>query len=142
MNKQAAILLAAAAMVAGCSKVESPKTATKPPTPTATLPSLTQEQAATAAPQSAPAPASAVVPTVAAEAPAATADANAPKRLTEQEVTMLNYAVYKYKEQFGRFPKSLQDMIGTPHLARVPVTPPDQKLVYDPATGSVSVAKP
>ncbi|MBI3192023.1 MAG: hypothetical protein HYZ36_05100 [Pedosphaera parvula] len=141
MNKKTAILLAAVAIVAGCSKVESPKTAAKPPTPTAPLPSMAQEQSA-AAPQNAPALASAVAATVAAEAPAATADANAPKRLTEQEVTMLNYAVYKYKEQFGRFPKSLQDMIGTPHLARVPVTPPDQKLVYDPTSGLVSVAKP
>lgn len=136
------ILLATGLILAGCSKVEEPKPAAKQSAPPPTLPTSSQDKGAVAPPESAPPAPGAVASTPPAPVAATAPDVNAPKRLTDQEVTMLNYAVYKYKEQFGRFPKSLQEMVGTPHLTRVPVTPPDQKLIYDPAIGLVKVVSP
>lgn len=143
MKIHVSILLMAGLVIAGCAKVEDSKPAAQQKAAPKALPSLSAEKQ-TSSPAAlgntaAPAAASATVP---ATTPVGAADANGPKRLTDQELTVLNYAVYKYKEQFGHFPKSLQDMVGTPHLARVPVTPPDQKIVYDPATGIVKTEKP
>jgi hypothetical protein len=60
--------------------------------------------------------------------------------LTEREVAMLNYAVYKYREEVGRLPKSLQEMVGKT-LPRMPQIHPSEKLNYDPSTGLIKVEK-
>jgi hypothetical protein len=60
--------------------------------------------------------------------------------LTEQGLAMLNYAVYKFKEDTGRNPKSLQEMVGKT-LPRIPVTHPSERLIYDPNTGQIKVEK-
>ncbi len=144
MKKHVLVLLMVSLAVVGCAKVEESKPAAQQKAAPNVLPSLSvAKEAPASAALGRPAPTvDAASAAVQATAPAGTADPNAPKRLTDQELTVLNYAVYKYKEQFGRFPKSLQEMVGTPHLARVPVTPPDQKIVYDPTTGIVKTEKP
>jgi hypothetical protein len=53
---------------------------------------------------------------------------------------MLNYAVYKFREETGRLPRTIQEMIGK-NLPRMPRTHPSEKIVYDPNTGLVKVEK-
>ncbi|MBI3876299.1 MAG: hypothetical protein HY300_10165 [Verrucomicrobia bacterium] len=60
--------------------------------------------------------------------------------LTLQQVTMLNYAVSKFREENGRLPRSLQEMVGK-NLPRMPRTHPSERLVYDPNTGMIKVEK-
>jgi hypothetical protein len=61
--------------------------------------------------------------------------------LTEREVAMLNYAVYKFREENGRLPKNFQEMVAKKNLPRMPVTHPSEKLNYDPNTGLIKVEK-
>lgn len=60
---------------------------------------------------------------------------------TEDDIAILNYAVYMYKEEFGHYPASLERMVGTAHLRSVPMLPAGQRLNYDPQSGSVTLAQ-
>jgi hypothetical protein len=60
--------------------------------------------------------------------------------MTEREVMMLNYAVYKFREDTGRNPKSLQEMVGKT-LPRMPRIHSSEKLNYNPQNGMITVEK-
>jgi hypothetical protein len=62
------------------------------------------------------------------------------KSLNVEELMQLNYAIYKFKEEFGRNPKSLQEMLGKT-LVRVPKLPAGETLMYNPQTGKATIEK-
>ncbi|MEW6304243.1 MAG: hypothetical protein AB1705_12270 [Verrucomicrobiota bacterium] len=121
-----------------------------------------KEQPAPAAP-AAPAPAAKplALPEVGAPEPAPTAEtavataqeaapveipADAPlggdgRPLTQDEVNLLNYGIYMYKEEKGQLPPSLEEAVKARYIARLPKLPQGERFDYDPKTGLVKVQK-
>lgn len=63
------------------------------------------------------------------------------KKSTEGKlaIAQLEQAVNYYKIENGSFPKSLDDLLSSDHLSRMPKVPYKTKLSYDPNTGKVDI---
>jgi len=57
------------------------------------------------------------------------------------DVSFLTQAIQMFNVQEGRNPKSLQELVPN-YVGKLPEAPIGMRLVYDPATGVVKVAKP
>lgn len=56
------------------------------------------------------------------------------------DVSSLTKAVQMFHISEGRFPKDLEELVTLKYMAKIPEAPHGQKIVYDPATGQVTVA--
>lgn len=65
------------------------------------------------------------------------------KLLAEKTVDVagISQAVQMFVAQEGRYPKSLNELIEQQFLTQIPKAPHGMKIVYDPASGRVSVVK-
>lgn len=53
----------------------------------------------------------------------------------------LQQALQQFRAAEDRWPASLDELVRSGFLARVPVLPAGQRLVYDPGTGAVSIRR-
>lgn len=61
------------------------------------------------------------------------------RALTEQEIGLLNYGIYMFKEEKGRYPSSLQEAVTARYIARLPELPSGQSYQYDATSGQVKI---
>lgn len=147
-------MLIAVVATVGCNRQEAQPPATPPPTktqaPSAALPSLAPPPPPSGnVASNVAAPASVVVPgadTAAAQAQAGAASDDEPlggkgRPLTEQEKSLLNYGIYMFKEEKGRYPKDLNEAVATRYIRRLPQLPAGESLKYDASSGTVTVIK-
>jgi hypothetical protein len=65
---------------------------------------------------------------------------NAKKKAVKTvDVSSLTRAVQMFYVSEGRFPKDLKELVTLQYIAKIPEAPYGQKIVYDPATGQVTV---
>jgi hypothetical protein len=113
MKYCASILAAAAAMSCGCGDSSKPGT-----------------------------PANTVSNTVSAPMNYISASVQAEKYAQKQiDLAFLNQAVQQFQAGEGRLPKSLQELVETHYLRKMPDVPYGYKINYDPNTGAVTVVK-
>ncbi len=62
------------------------------------------------------------------------------KAVKTVDVTSLSQAVQMFQVSEGRFPRDLNELVTMKYIAKIPAAPYGQKIVYNPATGQVSVA--
>lgn len=55
------------------------------------------------------------------------------------DLAQINQAIQVFQTEKGRYPKSLDELVQDKYLAGIPAAPYGTKLVYNPATGQVSV---
>jgi len=94
----------------------------------------------------APPPSGADTAAAQAQAQAAAASEDEPlggkgRPLTDQEKSLLNYGIYMFKEEKGRFPRDLNEAVATRYIRRLPQLPAGESLKYDPQSGQVTVVK-
>ncbi len=67
----------------------------------------------------------------------------AAKTLAEKTVDLaqLNQAIQMFQADKGRYPKDLDELIQEKLIVQVPKAPYGKKIVYDAATGKVSIVK-
>jgi hypothetical protein len=53
----------------------------------------------------------------------------------------LTQAVNLFQVSEGRFPKDLNELVSSGHIARIPDAPYGQKIQYNPTNGQVTVVK-
>ncbi len=140
MKKHVVLLVMSSIALTGCGSKEDAAAPKPPAIPKKIAPAATDTSVAPLAPTEAtppppPAPGTTAAPDPGQPASAAETATDASAKLTDRDIQNLNYAVNMYKTEFGHYPKSLEDMLGTKHLARVPVAGSGQKLSYDPQTG-------
>jgi hypothetical protein len=61
------------------------------------------------------------------------------KAVKTVDLTSLTQAVQLFHVSEGRFPKDLNELVALKYIAQIPAAPYGQKIVYNPATGQVSV---
>lgn len=146
-------ILIGAVVAVGCSQQETPPPSpTKTEVPSAQLPtvappaasstSATESQAAVAPPP----PPGADTAAVQAAAQAAASSESEPlggkgRPLTEEEKSLLNYGIYMFKEEKGRYPKDLNEAVAARYIRRLPQLPAGESLKYDPQSGQVTIVK-
>lgn len=147
-------MLIAVVATVGCNRQEAQPPATPPPTKakatSAALPSLAPPPPSSNVASNV-APASVVVPGADTAAAQAQAQAGAAsddeplggkgRPLTEQEKSLLNYGIYMFKEEKGRYPKDLNEAVATRYIRRLPQLPAGESLNYDARSGTVTVIK-
>lgn len=65
------------------------------------------------------------------------------KKYSEKQIDLayINQAIQQFQVGEGRLPKSLQELVDEKYLGKIPEAPYGYKIIYDPATGTVSVVK-
>ena len=61
------------------------------------------------------------------------------KAVTTVDTVGINQAIQLFVANEGRYPKSLNEIVGPDYLPRLPSPPPGMKFNYDPATGKFSI---
>ena len=57
------------------------------------------------------------------------------------DTVAINQAIQLFQVENGRFPKDLNELVQSKHLAKIPEAPYGMKIVYDPAIGQAKVVK-
>ena len=144
MKSNCTIVLAMSLAMAGCAKQSEPAPAPSQP-PAKVQSSTPSPTPATPTPPATPPPPPPGQDTAVAVAPAPTNEdeplAGKGRPLTEEEKTLLNYGIYMFKEEKGRFPIDLNEAVKSRYIARMPQLPAGEMLNYDPKSGLVTVIK-
>jgi hypothetical protein len=61
------------------------------------------------------------------------------KAVKTVDVASLTQAIQLFNVSEGRFPKDLNELVTTKYIAKIPDAPYGQKIVYNPASGQVTV---
>jgi hypothetical protein len=61
------------------------------------------------------------------------------KAINTVDVASLDKAIQMFNVNEGRFPKDLNELVQAKLIAHIPDAPVGKKIVYDPATGKVSI---
>ncbi len=140
MNKLSSLCgILAAVFIAGCGSKDAGSSAASNPAPEApAAPAVNLVAGTGTAPAAPKAPAPAELPPV----PELKEDeplGGKGRPLTPEEKSLLNYGIYMFKEEKGRFPKDLNEAVATRYITQLPQLPKGERLNYDPRKGVVTV---
>ena len=61
--------------------------------------------------------------------------------LTKEEIELLNYGIYMFNQEKGRFPVSIEEAVTHRYILRKPILPDGERLDYNPQNGAIKVVK-